>query len=374
MSSSTRLIRWQLWRAGPACIAAVLLGLVVNGCGKIPADSPEATVPPDDQPQYVSQELPPVFTGHVESLSSQFEVVNLSPDARSDLETKPSCACSEARLEKTALQPKEKTTLHLEANLRGRTGPQTFFCRILSKQGFLGHYEFHTTVYPEIAFDPSSLEFGVIQPEKEAKTEFAISYHHPSGQPAPKLLSLVPASPDLKISESGRSEASIPGNVQNRQINYQLSLSPQKTAGRGLSQLVATFDVEGVRRQLTVPVSWSMNDFFVLSPNRAFFGVIKKSDKPACRKVILRRGDGSSFSVVNVVAPKDRAVNWKTISSGGPQKIHMFEIQIEPAKTKGSVWGELIVETDCAPQSKTRIPYSALIEQSPTAASSHREN
>jgi hypothetical protein len=121
----------------------------------------------------VTKKLPPAFADEVDEIKWEFPVVNQSSEVARVVHVEKSCTCAKTELGQRELEPGEKTTLHLQAEVRGRSGPQRFWCDLQIENGAVWRYEVEVSLVRRLQVEPDLVSFGTVAAGREYERQLS---------------------------------------------------------------------------------------------------------------------------------------------------------------------------------------------------------
>ena len=302
--------------------------------------------------------IPPMLSDEVRCLEHEFPVVNSTKKPVRIRELNPSCSCAAATIDAMDLNPGERTRLHIKLDLTGRDGAFAAHCLVVNDTGQPWLYKLQTHVYKRIEFSPAVLRLDAVRPGKEVMRDVLLfTYGHKAPPPAPHL-SVVPGS-EAKVSfTTGQSTVeNVSDGILRSRTPLCVKVTPPHTAGAGLCELAA--QLSGTEAQpVVMRMEWFVDDPYVISPTRAFFGFIGSTKLPQDRSITIRRRDNQPFRVVNAQSTcTDVECSSKRNMSAARE--HVIELTLKGNGFDHFTYGEVLIVTDDPAQLKIKVPFAA---------------
>jgi len=305
----------------------------------------------------VVERLPPIFADEAGVVEHIFRVKNPTAKHVRVTEVRHSCSCTEGTIDSTELGPGETTDLHVRVDLRGRQGEFAAQCIVANDTEEPWVYELRMRIFTRIEFSPERLRFDSVKPRSELVRNVTLCSYARREAPGEPQLSITSAS-DVKVSVVGPSTVErLSEGIVCRKTVAAVRLLPQEMAGSGSCDLTATVLMADGPRSSTTRIEWFVDNPFVITPARAFFGSVKPTDGLLSREVRIRRSDDKTFTLISVRT--DRVAVTCLCAKGTPSKEHKIIFTLDPRRFTMFEYGEAVIETDAPVPSNIRVPFAA---------------
>jgi len=264
-----RVVGWAVLVAGASA------GLL--GCSGRTGGGSAAVVDQAAEPTVVVFEAPPILEGETDRIKHDFIVVNPTDRPLEIVRMERSCTCTETEMAVRRLLPGEETTLHVETDIRNRTGRVQVHVTLVPEAGALLMYQLNMRVYERVRFETAILSLGTIEPGEEIARRFTVVTS--SRDPTPPLPVLTLDAPErpLELRQvADESEEQPDDGIAVRRTTWDLRLGPQVTPGKNRVEVVARCPGQGlpvVERRM--PIQWGVRERYAVDPPRLFFAGLK---------------------------------------------------------------------------------------------------
>lgn len=316
---------------------------------------PQDQIVPQDQSTEI--DFGPVFSDEVPEIKHSFPVKNTTSATIHVLRMDHSCACSKVDLGKRELDPGEETVLAMQVDLRDKTGPQRLTCDLYFDSGIVMRYAMKAVAHHRIAFVPSVLHFGQVDPGQATTSEASLIVQSRSGSDLPQVLSAISNCDQLKVSRvdpQGTEENGVTA-MRNR---FQLSLTPTCDTGSHNCMVITRYHWRGKEREANLWITWTVRRHIEATPMRVFFAKRAESDSAHVRVVRLKSIGDRSFEILRISATDSQIAG--TTCLRRLATVHEVRIEVTPSDRSQPVVGDLIIDTDHPMQPKLTIPVTAL--------------
>lgn len=324
--------------------------------------STTANIPVRDEPTIHTFTIPPIFTDELQDLCYHLPVRNNTSHPVHFTAIQKSCSCAAAHLDKASLAPGEETRLRCEIDLRHRSGPQRFACRLLQDGAQPWTYFLETTLLRKYEFSGSnSINLGAILPHSQPTANFTLSFCDRSHDHLPNTISLS-GDPRLQFHHEPPDTARNGDDLWVRTFPLRVLVRPEKTHGPTEARFHATFRLQGEGgrlHSLDASVSWTVVSPYKVSPSELYFGVVSRRSQPITRKVAIRITDGSCNSL-QARPSANRALDY-TLESAPNSSVITLVLILDPKKLTSSLAESLVLyEPNGLPAVK--IPVAAILD------------
>lgn len=346
-------------RLSHATVSWLIASLAVAGSACSTRSTPSAART-DIEPVSILDRLHPVFSDETQIVQHDFLVANAHERAVHFSRVSASCACTDAKLVKDRLQPGEKTVLRIEANLRGRSGTQTYSCT-LEPDGNAQPWIFRASVpiYRHVSFSQQNFHLGNVAPNERVEADVGLELTSVVSDKSVRIASVQSPSKCLAVSGFTTNESAVADDwgVLHRSAKVHVTLLPQSVPGAGEPDLLAKYDFHGMPGEAMTRLRWFVTSSYVVSPPRVFFGDIKSTASPVRKTVCIRRADGKPV-VVRGLEIKQPGLTC-TVTDDSSNNGRRFTFNLDPSAVHGVAWSEILVRTSDRYETLIRIPFSA---------------
>jgi len=289
-------------------------------------------------------------------------VVNDTNETISGLKLVASCSCTNVSLEKEELGPREQTLLHMRADPKYRSGPQSFHCDLfIDREHPPWEFTVRTAIRKRVTLFPGEVHFGVIEPNTQATAKVVLELYQSAGAswdgPTDGSFCAWPGDQIKTSIEEVGNEVQADGTTLMR-IRLAFVLSPQSANGRFESSAMLHYVQDGVRKELNVPASWFVRNLYTVSPQRIFIGRRELDGGSIERRLTIRRTDGREFAITKIDSTFPSMNCSVTRQESADQ--HEIVINVPPlADQPDFLAGDLTIQTDHATQPGLVIPIAA---------------
>lgn len=286
--------------------------------------------------------VPYVLFDETPVLVERFTVTNDAPEPVTLTETRQSCGCTAATLDRKSLAPGQAATLELSANLLGRSGPQRFTCDVLDSNGRVRSFEVKTVVYPRGRFSADVVHFGPVQPSTTSRRAVEFYAYGTSDEDLPADVTVSSNSPALAVASGAVETGRTAEGAAFRRLRIDTVLSAPANTGSGSSALQARFAIRGRPAFVDLGIDWIVTSPVVVSPPSVFISRRPGHDGPVEHRVLVRRADNQPLTVRRVISPHPAvAVEVRPEPSG-----NILVITVTPRTASGFKVGDIRIETD----------------------------
>jgi hypothetical protein len=307
----------------------------------------------------VIDELPAIFADEATQLVHIFEVKNDSPTAQKVSSVTPHCGCAKAIIEKLALMPGEQTKLHLQADLNGKRGPQTFSCDLNFESGKTWTYSVKTVVQPRMAFNPPELHFGLVEPSKTISRIVEIVTRPIAGAQDQAAVQLTTSTDLLRVSQISPEVPLLERHEigTTRTQNVRIDLLGDTLPGTHWASVRATFRDGAQQREFLLWISWRVKNYYEVSPAQLLLRT--DDDSNVLPKLVrIKRFDGEPL-IIRAVKVTNPAIEC-TAEIGTPRREHKLTVVVRDGGNRRLTQANLEIETDLAIQPKLELPVTAI--------------
>jgi hypothetical protein len=200
------------------------------------------------------------------------------------------------------------------------------------------------------------LAFDAFEVGKESTRQIVFETRSHITEEAPRLVEVKSLSPSLSAQMKDRTgEEQASEGIRIRQWRIDVTLkSSVLTDGQTLVTLV--YDWKGDRRETSLPVNWHARSVYRFQPETAFFIYSSTEQEGLRKRIALRRGDGQSFKILSAKT-SDPVFTCDFDQDSMP--LHALSIQFRPKDLTGSVFGSLVIQTDCKAEAVVTLPLAA---------------
>lgn len=347
----------------PGKCGCVRLAYFLVVLGSLQGCSDPSPLPEDDGVNPISERLPvihrlpPVFADEAGVIQHDFPITNNSQEHLHITGVSRSCSCTDARIDRAELDPRETARLHMNVDLRGRKGAFVAQCIVANDVEQPWPCELRMHVYDRITFSPETLRFESVKPHLEVVRNVTLSTYGRQQAPPEARLSIRPGSGVTATATEPSTVEKLPEGIACRSTVIAVHLTPPSTSGNGSCELVAELPaVEGVHSR-TLRIEWFVETPYVTDPPRVFFGSVKPGESPLKRPIVVRRSDNQPFRVLSVHTGRPDLEC--SFSSNVVAKQHTLVFAFDTRQFGTFAFGEPIVQTDDPVQSELRIPFAA---------------
>jgi hypothetical protein len=348
------------WSRPLVCGLGVLLVALVAfavGRGFSWSDLPSPTTNERGQ-QCFDFQMPPVFVEQGSPVVYELPVVNNGAKKLRILKVEASCACTKSELGTTELQPKQRTILRLESDMRNRVGPFRLTCRLLTddeeQPDWL--YSIATTAYQKVSFAPASLCIGIVEVGSERNAEAELQLCAANGHPVPEVVSVESLSSDVCMEQLRGTDEQVEGGKR-RRIPLRITVRGQELPGSFGTQIVAKCSVGEEIVEANLQLSWSVRGFYETFPSVVYFGLVKPGDAPVTQEVRVRRQDGRSFAILKVETDTVAVTCAAECQDDSKKRVTMT---LHPDLVEGPMSGKVVIETDDPQHRFLEVGFSVL--------------
>jgi hypothetical protein len=284
-------------------------------------------------------------------LQHRFEFVNKGNEPLSISKIESSCGCTAGIPGLQVIPPGESSYVDVNVDTSDRLG--------ILKERLTVHTNDRITpivqleVFAEVGteagllFSPRSIDFGVIRRGEDVHRALEVRF---SGKGNAKII----ASCDSKrfsITTVEKKDAS----------GYIVTITPAPDAPLGVSTAnlsLSTGETGGSK--VVIPVRAVVRGNVDTTPDRVFFGIIKRSDL-ATRKITISSSDGSALRITKVRS----SLRYLSVAVAAIEKDKQYELvaKLNDRAPLGYIEGEIVVTTTSQDQRRIRVPVYALVQE-----------
>lgn len=310
-----------------------------------------------------TEKIPPIFTDETPELNREIVVRNDSKESVHFEHARLSCGCTgTSQLEKMELSSREQTLLRLRLDLRGRTGPQRFICRLFQTGGNIWRYELETTLYPRAHFgEAGAIHFGMVDPDQQVLRDTHFYLHARIEADFPPELTLHVKSDRLRAELGSPVTTQEADGTLTRSYPTRLRLRAPQLCGLATIDFQAEFEQAGRKQAVASSVSWNVRSYYGADPTELYFGSLDPgASEILVREVLVRRLDGQPLQIksARVSNPCLRA-SWGVLDSKNNCSI---KVVLDPKGMREALWDEITIETDVRAQPLLKIPVAAFLK------------
>jgi len=303
-------------------------------------------------------DLPPALATENNVLLYRIPVVNDSERRVNFKEVKSSCGCAEATLEKTQLEPGEKTELRV--GLRGLRGGtrSSVSCMLVPEAGSPWKYGVRYSVFNGLDTDPSTtIAFGAVDANVAVERTGEVILNHRAGEAPPtvRVESTEPSLVQVELSPTSPAEGKVTDGLVRSVAEFKVTLAAQKRSGPGRCRLTIASGEDDSRVSKELQVNWYVRRMYQLKPERLFFRSVNQ-DSNVVRLIAVERHDQKPFSITEIQVPHP-ALTCKATTSGKAPR-HEVEISLNMDAVQGTFARELTIHTDWDEQPEILVPVS----------------
>ncbi len=261
----------------------------------------------EDVPPSANEILAPVLVDDLHKVSHVFQVMNPANQVVNILGVKTSCGCSSAKLGANVLQPRQKTTLSLDATVQPNIAGKTQLSVILqtdlpdSPNWF---YKLTVPCHSVLTFESSDLQLHDLPPNVPFERTFRCYLHRHSGQgagPPPELL-CSSSSGSLLVCMLEPAKLVVLSDGVQRWV-YSLRISGRTGSGLGTQHdtiRAIVKDVADTLYRATANVRWHVAPTVYARPSRVYFGDLSNKNEPVVRQVDIVSRDGLPLNILGI--------------------------------------------------------------------------
>lgn len=262
-----------------------------------------------------------------------------------------------------SLVPGQRTTAHLEVDLRGRWGPQNFSTILVEETGDRWVCDIKTTVHTRTLFAPRVVHLGLVDPTSETTASAEMQLYGRGLEEIPSAESLeYICSEGLSVAAGATQDAQGEDGVWVRKIPLGIRLQSGLGYGPAAGFVVVKSRQAQAESERRLQIDWNVRTLYEVVPGRTFFTPRDVAQGNLERRVTLRRANGEPFQIREIRISNPALTSYLEGESRPPRpaKEHHLVVRLEPQRmSKPTISGEILVLTDHPVQPQVKIPFAA---------------
>ncbi|MCB0328323.1 MAG: DUF1573 domain-containing protein [Bdellovibrionales bacterium] len=254
-----------------------------------------------------------------DKVTHSFLLKNLGDENLEIQRVVPSCGCTVSTLEKNSLAPGEETSLNVDFDTRGMSGPKVKTVRIYTNdpEQLTALVTMKGEVQPDLIVEPQRVHFGeVLRDESEgAFVERAIKVSTRKGSSA-KIKKLISRSKWVQLEK-----------VKGDDHSYEGVLKLRKDVEVGEFRERIIIEVEGIKqRTVNLPLYASVREKIQIKPQVLSFGIIDGSRSLEKEAKIENKG---SSTLRLLSATTDSSAVSVSVEETNPGKVFLLKVKLD---------------------------------------------